>query len=170
SSCVAARSAWRAPGPQTIPSTRPPGAARAASSSATRSRRRRCRWPVRDCSYSDAVRLKCVFNARSSVFGDDELERPFEPEARRILLEPLRRRLAERPACCDDAENRARELVRLGARGNRAVDAVRNQLDRGILRSVDDDAGRAARRRLDDDEAVALALRSRGEARRARKR
>src|SRR3954470_9480072 len=89
------------------------------------------------------------------------LEGAFERQAVRVLSVPRERRLAQSGPCPLD---RRRKRRRLRARGDGAVDALLDELGRGVLRPRDDDDRHTLRSRLDHDEAVALPLRRQDEA------
>ena len=85
-----------------------------------------------------------------------------------MLLEPASRRRAERVPTFDRPDDRPAEDLRVGGLGDHTVDPVHDEVRRGVLRPTDDHAGRPTRCCLDDDEAVALALRGGRHARRSR--
>ena len=65
------------------------------------------------------------------------------------------------------AHDRLGDRLRVGARGDRAVDALLDQLGGGVVLARDHDARRPARGRLHDHHAVALAARGKQHAQRA---
>jgi hypothetical protein len=75
-----------------------------------------------------------------------------------VLDEPRAGRVAEGRPAAHGLDDRRAECRRGRLRGDDPVDAVGDELGRSVLRARHDDARRAARRSLDDDEAVALAL------------
>src|SRR5215471_3591425 len=73
---------------------------------------------------SRGLRVAGLRDARRLVAREDELERALDPQRRRVLREPGRRRVAELGARLDDAQDRVGDVARGRAGSDRAVDAL----------------------------------------------
>ena len=148
------RAAARRPGARPSACARP-GAQRAA------------RFTWERTARADARELRARAVARSSRRPRRASASSDSRRALRANQSRGRARAAPRPPSCTRTIAAARSSG-AARRGDEAVDAVLDQLGRGVVRVAHDDARRAARGRLDDDQPVALAARRQHHAERAR--
>ena len=100
----------------------------------------------------------------------DALERLGQRQPARVRRVPGGGRRAQLRPGVAHAQDRRGEVLRRGRRRDEAVDALLDQLGRGVVGVGDHHARRAGRARLDDDEPVALAARGQHHAERAPQR